>query len=201
MTVNSISALDTEESGGQVQLFSGGAGSNLLGTVDIPVTADGGIQTVPVDVSGVDYMEETLGGSGAIDNIDITAVAPRMTGGGSVFDASGVRFTHGFELFCSVSHLPNNLEINWPDATGKGSNHFHLTTLNTATCTGTDLEGKPVAGFDTYVGTGIGLLNESPGIPITFTLTDFGEPGKDADIAEFDIDSGTVVGPANTLDC
>ncbi len=108
----------------------------------------------------------------------------RMTGGGSAF-TDNVRYTHGFELHCDTSK-PNNLEINW----GPGrSNQFHLTNLASGNCTDDPSisEGHPVAGFDTFVGTGTGRLNGEEGATITFKLTDAGEPGKDADLAQFTI--------------
>jgi hypothetical protein len=116
------------------------------------------------------------------------SVPGRMTGGGSVFTKGGTRVTHGFELHCDPTVLPNNLEINWD-----GGNNFHLTALISATCT--DEPGlappPPAAGFDTYVGTGTGSCNGVPGASITFTLTDAGEPGggKNApnDTATFEI--------------
>jgi hypothetical protein len=116
----------------------------------------------------------------------------RMTGGGSVFTDAD-RYTHGFELHCDTS-LPNNLEINW----GKGEK-FHLTLLTSGVCSDdpTLVEAPPVAGFDTFVGTGVGRLNGIDGATIEFLFTDAGEPGKD-DWAEFRITppagaGGTVV--------
>lgn len=111
----------------------------------------------------------------------------RMTGGGSVFQqGTGQRFTHGFELHCDPSSGPNNLEINW------GGNRFHMTSLDSATCSDDPNldEGNPVAGFDTFEGSGTGRLNGVPGAMITFKFTDDGEPGKNADLAEFTIDDG-----------
>ena len=118
-----------------------------------------------------------------------------MTGGGSVFTANPGRVTHGFELHCDIS-LPNNLQINW----GKG-NKFHLTSLDSATCSDdpNQSEKKPVAGFDTFVGSGVGRLNGVDGSTIDFKLTDFGEPGKGADIAEFSIDGGATLTVSGTL--
>ena len=119
-------------------------------------------------------------GSCVQTHIDACQAAPgRMTGGGSVFTVAGLRVTHGFELHCDITALPNNLEINW----AKGNN-FHLDELTSATCT--DEPGldppPPDAGFDTFVGTGTGSCNGVAGATIAFTLTDAGEPGggKDA---------------------
>lgn len=102
-------------------------------------------------------------------------VGGRMTGGGSVL---GSRVTHGFELHCDVNQAPNNLEVNW----GKGDK-FHLESLDTAACSDDPNidERPPVAGFDTYVGTGTGRYNGESGATIEFTFTDAGEPGKNDD--------------------
>ena len=95
----------------------------------------------------------------------------RMTGGGSVFTAAGVRVTHGFELHCDASNGPNNLQVNW----GKG-NRFHLTSLTSAACSDDAAisEGHPAAGFDTYAGKGEGTYNGSPGATAEWTFTDAG---------------------------
>jgi hypothetical protein len=99
----------------------------------------------------------------------------RMTGGGSVFTSSGDRVTHGMELHCQATSVPNNLEVNW----GK-SNKFHLTTLTSATCSDNPAiaPNPPDASFDTLTGTGTGTYNGVAGATITFTFTDAGEPGK-----------------------
>ena len=108
----------------------------------------------------------------------------RMTGGGSILtpavtSGSGknnsMRVTHGFELHCDVSQLPNNLEVNWD----KG-NKFHLDSLTTVSCTDdpTIVPNPPDAGFDTYVGTGTGSYNGVSGATAEWTFTDAGEPGK-----------------------
>jgi hypothetical protein len=106
----------------------------------------------------------------------------RMTGGGSIGD-SGV--THGFELHCDASQGPNNLQVNW-GGHGSNSNSFHLDTLDSALCEDnpTFSEGTPVAGFDTYHGTGTGTFNAAgskgsgvPGYTAEWTFTDHGQPG------------------------
>ena len=113
----------------------------------------------------------------------------RMTGGGSFAGTQpDVKFRHGFELHCDLSQ-PNRLQINW----GKGQK-FHLTQLDSATCSDDPLldEEKPVAGFDTFVGSGVGRLNGVDGATIDFTFTDNGEPGKAKDLAEIDINGGAI---------
>ena len=98
----------------------------------------------------------------------------RMTGGGSVFTRAGMRVTHGFELHCTPSDGSNSLQVNW----GKG-NHFHLTSLTSASCTDDPAISPepPIAGFDTYTGTGTGTYNGEAGATAEWTFTDAGEPG------------------------
>jgi hypothetical protein len=110
----------------------------------------------------------------------ITVLDGRMTGGGSVFAQDGTRVTHGFELHCASVLDPNNLQVNW----GKGEK-FHLESLDTAICSDDPNidETPPVAGFDTFVGTGTGRYNGVSGATIEFTFTDAGEPGKLVDFA------------------
>lgn len=120
----------------------------------------------------------------------VKVVKGRMTGGGSMFTSEGMRVTHGFELHCDASEMPNNLEVNW----GKG-HKFHLMALTSAFCTDdpTIDEPPPVAGFDTYKGKGTGRYNGVPGATIEFTFTDAGEPGK-KDVATIEItDAGGTV--------
>jgi hypothetical protein len=137
-------------------------------------------------------------GDGLIDAADPDCAPPpppagpeRMTGGGTIVDR-GLKVHHGFTLRCDAS-LPGasqRLEVNW----GK-SNKFHLTELGTATCTDDPAisEGKPVAGFDTYVGSGTGRYNGVDGATAHWTVTDAGEPGK-ADVFRIRItDAGGAV--------
>jgi hypothetical protein len=87
VTVESIQVLDVEdiEGGAQIFVYSGGINGTLLAVVDIPFTGDGGIETVPVNISGVDFMRVTLNGSGAITNVTVeaenvpTATPPTLT--------------------------------------------------------------------------------------------------------------------------
>ena len=121
----------------------------------------------------------------------------RMTGGGSVFMANGVRVTHGFELHCTedgpndtlTTPGPNNLEINWD-----GGNNFHLEELTRGDCTRDPSINPypPNAPFNTFDGVGIGRYNGAPGATIVFKLTDAGEPGTN-DKAAYSIVSDTNV--------
>lgn len=121
-----------------------------------------------------------------------------MTGGGSVFTASGMRVTHGFELHCDASKSPNNLQVNW----GNG-NRFHLTGLTSAACSddASISEGMPVAGFDTYKGKGTGNYNGMPGATAEWTFTDAGEPGSADSVSLTIKDAGanTVLSVTGTL--
>jgi uncharacterized repeat protein (TIGR01451 family) len=103
-----------------------------------------------------------------------SVIEGRMTGGGSVINGR-LRVTYGFELHCDASQMPNNLQVNW----GKG-NKFHLESLTSISCSDdpTVNEAPPVAGFDTYNGTGTGRYNGVSGATATWTFTDAGEPGK-----------------------
>jgi hypothetical protein len=106
----------------------------------------------------------------------------RMTGGGSIFEADGTRVTHGFEIHCDITDVPNTLEVNWPDA-----NNFHMDTLTSAVCTDDpNIHQQPPksAPFDTFVGTGTGKLNGVDGATISFTFVDAGEPGT-SDTAKY----------------
>lgn len=114
----------------------------------------------------------------------------KMTGGGSVTDTSGTpntKVTHGFELYCDVNKGPNNLEINW----GAG-NKFHLDSLTSAVCVNdpTISSTPPVAGFNTYVGTGTGIYNGVAGATAQWTFTDAGEPGTSDHAKMIITDSG-----------
>ena len=122
----------------------------------------------------------------------------RMTGGGSFFSDSGVRVTHGFELYCQnnggVPPLigPNNLEVNWDSG-----NHFHLDVLTANSCTCSDgTTGQvcndatpPQAPIDTYNGCGMGTFNGAPGFYACWTFVDKGEPGT-SDTAWFSLWNG-----------
>lgn len=113
--------------------------------------------------------------------------AGRMTGGGSIMcPAPAYRVTFGYELHCQLEKGaisgPNNLEVNF--STGE---HFHLTTLTRAVCSGPDAS-TPNAPFNTLTGEGTGTLN-GEAATIKFVLVDNGEPGS-RDTASFTIYQG-----------
>lgn len=100
----------------------------------------------------------------------------RMTGGGSIFTPAGVRVTHGFELHCNASIMPNRLQINIHTPQ---RDRFHLESLTSATCLDDPAIAPPppAAPFDTYTGVGTGRFNGVSGFTINWTFTDAGEPG------------------------
>lgn len=119
----------------------------------------------------------------------------RMTGGGTVGNTT-VR--HGFELHCTGTEEPNNLQVSW----GR-NNKFHLDSLDSTACSDdVDInEGQPVAGMDTFAGEGTGHYNGRPGHTISFVFTDAGEPGVDdtADITITAPDLTVVLSASGTV--
>jgi len=97
----------------------------------------------------------------------------RWTGGGTIGLNRNPRVTHGFELHCNVSQLPNNLEVNW------GGDHFHLDVLTKVVCwDNLSINPKPPrASCDTIHGWGDGKYNGVSGYHVEFNFTDAGEPG------------------------
>ncbi len=107
----------------------------------------------------------------------------RMTGGGGQIILGDVRVTRGFTIHCDIT-LSNNLEVNWPD------NRWHIDKpLTSAQCIddpSVDPE-PPAAPFDTFIGEGIGRLNDVDGSAVRFTFVDSGEPGGKQDKASVQI--------------
>ena len=70
VTIDQLTILDIEddEVGGIVEVFLGGISQ---GTVPLPETGDGGLADVAIGLTG-DFLKITLGGSAAVDNIEIT---------------------------------------------------------------------------------------------------------------------------------
>jgi hypothetical protein len=122
-----------------------------------------------------------------------------MTGGGSIFTGPGnqTRVTHGFELRCDANDKRQSLEINWPGTAGQ--NNFHLTDITKATCIDDpSIQPQPPnAGFDTYIGEGVGTCNGQPAT-IKFTFTDAGEPGT-SNTAEYHISGACTLDTVKTL--
>lgn len=114
----------------------------------------------------------------------------RMTGHGHEFnvtDSNGVTWNKVQWEFrntvCNQQRFPD-LKVEF------GRNKFVLTSYTTGpTCVrrfGTGAEENPVAGFDTYWGSGTGTLNGVAGASATFEFSDLGEPGR-GDLATFTI--------------
>ena len=98
----------------------------------------------------------------------------RMTGGGKAMGTAGgaaVKVTHGFQLRCKTTAVPQRLQVNW-----SGGGNFHLTELTFSSCTDNPLlePENPSAPFDTYVGRGFGR----DGSYAEWKFTDDGEPGR-----------------------
>jgi hypothetical protein len=75
-----------------------------------------------------------------------------------------VKVRDGMELHCDVAVRQNNLEITW----GSG-NYFHLTEMNSATCTTDDPEVRDDGG--SHQGTGVGRCNGTPAV-VRWTFVD-----------------------------
>lgn len=71
VTVDSLTIgdIDPYEEGGMPEFYAGGSDGTLLDSAPIPVTGNNVYKSLPIGVSGVDYMRVSLKGSGAIDNI------------------------------------------------------------------------------------------------------------------------------------
>jgi hypothetical protein len=116
----------------------------------------------------------------------------RLTGGGTttgVFDAGvplpvTVDAHQGLTLQCDEMRLPNNLQVSWD-----GGNHFHLDTLDSATCFDdpSKMPNPPPAGFDSYIGNGTGSCNGTPGAKASWYFTDEGESGTEDDVVSLKI--------------
>ena len=225
LTVNGVNVCDLGSAGpglespfGNFNCFLsgdlGGVGNPIhtanfvgIGMIDLPV-GNGLDDIIPLGTSTIliDLWDFGLVYGNTSLILETTcATPPRMTGGGSVFDQGGTRFTHGFTLRCLAGEGPNRLQINWGGIGGtpKGANRFHLEELLSAVCTDDPNidEQPPVAGFDTFFGTGTGRLNGVSGAEIVFELTDAGEPGE-GDTVTFSITpsggaSIVVSGPLN----
>lgn len=106
----------------------------------------------------------------------------RMTGGGNL-QLGDIKITRGFTIHCDIT-LSNNIEINWPGY------RWHLDKpITSAYCLDDPAhdEEHPVAGFDTFIGAGVGRLNGVDGSRLEFIFVDSGEPGGSNDIAGFQI--------------
>ena len=85
--------------------------------------------------------------------------ADGMTAGGYLYDSSGNKLHHTFQIDCDGASQ-GNLKADW------GNNVFTLDALPQPTCIN-----------NTISGIGTGTLNGVPGATIVFSFTDNGEPG------------------------
>lgn len=188
---------DANEEGGHVGL-----------TYDLPAAVPGGVLAAGPHTITLGYIGGGAANGNYIDELSLIAGdgicaqhEGRMTGGGSVLQDGG-RVTHGFELHCDPSIGPNNLEVNWRGRGWRGSDGFHLETLETAECLDTILdETPPTAGFDTYIGSGTGRYNGMSGYTANWVFTDAGQPGRDdtATIVITDPDGNVVLDVSGNL--
>lgn len=170
-----------------VQVFTGAFTAanhyQFSGTLNAP-GAPG--DTVAVSATAVGPWGDGYGG-GQIASVTVTLPGPcgtsspgvgRFTGGGKSIDtASGLTVTKGFTIHCDLI-LSNNLEINWPGASGR-TNQFHMLVHTAALCTDDPNidQRPPAAPVDRIDGTGTGRYNGELGATVDFTLIDAGEPG------------------------
>lgn len=149
------------------------------------------VRALSVDNLATGLLPASFAWLAAAFSLEPEADCGRMTGGGSVFTVGNVRVTRGFEIHCDLRE-PNNIQVNWPD------NRFHMKELTSAVCIDSpavDQRPPKSAPFDTFIGTGVGKLNNVPGARIEFVFQDAGEPGtKDtASLRIFDPDNNLVL--------
>lgn len=145
-------------------------------TVSVPPTAVGPLAgTITVTLASA-----TLTSSGSTVPIVFTLnpsplvctpATGRFTGGGKDVEVGGLSITQGLELDCDLAQ-PDNLEINW------AGHHFHLETLQSATCLLIGNPAPPVAPINEMIGSGVGRYDGMDGYTVSFTLIDNGEPGR-----------------------
>jgi hypothetical protein len=173
-----------------------------LGNYNTLLTCSAGTLSAPtVGTNTISWSLDLSGVRGAVSCTMTNTVnnSGWMTGGGSILTTNSDipkkgRITHGFELHCDYSRLPNNLEINWGDT--RGSHKFKLDSLYATTyCykdAALDASHPNLNKFNTYVGHGTGSYDGVSGYSIDFIFTDAGEPGKD-DTAQYKIFTGNGI--------
>jgi hypothetical protein len=112
-----------------------------------------------------------------VTRFDLT-LAPHMFGGGIGVSVSGNTVNFGIDLHCDVSIRPNALQVVWGTA-----NTFMMTTMTSATCSGSP--------FNTHTGTGSGTINGQAGAQAEWTFVDNGQPGVAKDVAHILIRSAS----------
>jgi hypothetical protein len=196
-TVTGISGVINVSVGNCVTLFNIGAGNFTVVEQAVSNTV---VSSIVFTGAGTLVSADLAARSATVTVIEVatpatltftnrSTVQGRFTGGGSIFTSTGDRVTHGFELHCSTSDTPNNLEVN------VGANNFHLDTLTSVTCS------IDSAGVAIITGTGTGTYNNVAGATISFTFTDAGEPGT-SDFASYlikDSNGNTVLSASGNL--
>jgi len=103
----------------------------------------------------------------------------RMTGGRNI-QVDGAKIggaRGGMTIHCDIT-LSNNIQVTW--GRGQTGNKWHLDKpITSAICIDDPLidPTPPRAPFDTFIGEGVGRLNNVDGSAIRFTFIDAGEPG------------------------
>lgn len=104
-----------------------------------------------------------------VTRFDLT-LDPHMFGGGTEF-TSGSQVNFGLDLHCDPSIHPNYLQVTW----GK-NNTFVLTSMTSASCSGSP--------FNTQTGAGTGTFNGQAGAQASWTFVDNGDPGVNNDAGQ-----------------
>lgn len=149
-----------------------------------------------VTVSGENFASQTE------QDVIVVACSPtgQMTGSGNIV-ADGVLSTHSFALSCDAANSGQNLDISWSGVSKNGKkggkkdqNKFRLSGLTTADCINDPMvaQTSPAAGFNTFVGGGVGTCNGEPA-EISFVFT---EGAKDT--AEYHISGGCTLAVVET---
>jgi hypothetical protein len=159
---------------------------SFSGSTPLPAGAQTGDVIVLTATAVADWGNGTDGGSSRSVELvvpeldcDPDLTNGRFTGGGHQIRVDGVRVTRGLTIHCDLV-LSNNLEINW------NGNQFHmLEHLTTVECSDSPdiVQAPPPAPLDTLIGTGSGRYNGNEGYSIEFTLQDYGEPGRNDQMA------------------
>ena len=186
--IASLDVVDIENGQNNELTLSGPSLAPLVIAEPAVGTGDNTVQTIQVGECGVDLLEWTPNGSGAIDNIEFELEEQQdgwMTGGGVIFETEGrgrsaeltYFTTHGFVIHCDGSHA--NFEYN---------DHlagliFHLESVESVLCVDDGLSPQPPAtAFDTLTLVGFGRVNGESGHKVEVTLTDTGQPAVDDEI-------------------
>ncbi len=110
-----------------------------------------------------------------LEDISLVHLSTGHLTGWTRLRTSGAEVTTSLDLPCNVSQFPKQLDVNWADG-----NRFNLTSLISAHCVDTpNLFKTGDAGFDTHIGSGVGLCNGLPA-SATWTFRDGGRTKNDS---------------------